>query len=77
MTLSELNEICRNNNIQDDVILLSDSGWECSESDICGVYYSEIDHAIVLTQDDDEVEHRIGHATWHILTRNQTLRRLK
>lgn len=37
MTLQELNNICKSNNIPDDVKLLSDSGWEVFETEMDGV----------------------------------------
>lgn len=75
MTLAELNEICKRNNIKDDVALLSDSGWECSETEMNGVWYSAIDHAIVFTQGYEE-KYVVDKASWHELTINQELRRL-
>lgn len=77
MTLAELNEICKKNNIKDDVILLSDSGWECCETQMDGVWYSEIDHAIVFTQVEDEDKYIVDKASWHDLTIDQELKRLK
>lgn len=77
MTLAELNDICKRNNIPDDVTLLSDSGWECCETEMNGVWYSEIDNAIVFTQGKYEKAYGVSDAKCHILTRNQELRRLK
>lgn len=53
MTLQELNNICNKNNIPDDVKLLSDSGWECYETEMDGVYYSKKDNTIIFTQKED------------------------
>ena len=76
MTLAELNEICRQNNIQDDVTLLSDSGWECCETEMNGVWYSEIDNMIVFTQEEGERKYIVDRRR-NILTPDQELRRLK
>ena len=50
MTLGKFKEICQQNNIPDDVELLSDSGWECCETDMNGVWYSKEANCIVFTQ---------------------------
>lgn len=76
MTLAELNEICKTNNIKDDVKLLSDSGWECWETEMNGVWYSEIDHAIVFTQNPSD-NYNGSTMRGRILTYNQTFKKLK
>lgn len=53
MTLAKLKELCQQNNIPDDVELLSDSGWECGETDMDGVWYSKEANCIVFTQGED------------------------
>lgn len=53
MTIAKLNKILRENNIPEDATLMSDSGWECSETDTDGVYYRSEDNTVVLTQDYD------------------------
>lgn len=40
MTFELLTEIIKENNIPSNVELLSDSGWECSETGMNGVYYN-------------------------------------
>lgn len=77
MTLAELNEICRKNNIKDDVRLFSDSGWECCETPMNGIWYSEIDNAIVFVQESEAEEYIVDGASWHDLSNNQKLKRLK
>lgn len=54
MTLGELNKLCKSNNIPDNVKLMSDSGWECCETEMNGVYYSEELNMIIFTQDSYE-----------------------
>ena len=51
MTINLLNQLIKDNNISKDVKLLSDSGWECSETEIGGVWYSEEYNVIIFTQD--------------------------
>ena len=53
MTLAKLKELCQQNNIPDDVELLSDSGWECSETNMDGVWYSKEAICIVFTQGEE------------------------
>ena len=50
MTFAELNKIIEENNIPHDVKLMSDSGWECSATDMDGVYYNREKNEIVFTQ---------------------------
>lgn len=50
MTFNELEDIITRNNIPKNVILLSDSGWECSATDMDGVYYDENNNALIFTQ---------------------------
>lgn len=53
MTIAKLKRILKENNIPEDATLMSDSGWEVSETDTDGVYYSSEDNTVVLTQDYD------------------------
>ena len=53
MTLGKLKELCQQNNIPDDVELLSDSGWECGETDMDGVWYSKEANCLVFTQGEN------------------------
>ena len=41
MTVCELINIFKQNNIPNDAILMSDSGWECFATDMDGVYYNK------------------------------------
>lgn len=50
MTFKLLQKIISENNIPEDVHLMSDSGWECDATDMCGVYYNETYNIIVFTQ---------------------------
>lgn len=50
MTLQKLNELCVRHNIPKDVKLLSDSGWECGDTEMDGVYYCKRSNVIVFTQ---------------------------
>lgn len=50
MTFAELNKIIEENHIPHDVKLMSDSGWECSATDMNGVYYNRERNEIVFTQ---------------------------
>lgn len=56
MTFEELEKIISKNNIPKDVLLLSDSGWECDATDMNGVYYNEGKKTIVFTQSCSEYE---------------------
>ena len=51
MIFSKLNEIIQKNKINPDVLLLSDSGWECDPTCMDGIYYSKKSNRIIFTQD--------------------------
>ena len=53
MTFEKLQEIVTKNSIPKDVKLMSDSGWECCETDMDGVYYSKSKNTIIFTQDGE------------------------
>ena len=50
MKLNKLLELINKHNIPDDVLLRSDSGWECDATDMDGVYYNRKLNVIVFTQ---------------------------
>lgn len=60
MTLEKLNEICKKNNIPENVKLMSDSGWECCETDMDGLYYSRKMNTLVITPTSEFDEKYIG-----------------
>ena len=50
MKLNTLLKLNNKHNIPDDVLLRSDSGWECDATDMDGVYYNRKLNVIVFTQ---------------------------
>ena len=56
MTFKKLCEILEKNNIPKDVHLMSDSGWECSTTEMDGIYYNKKENIIVFTQEANEYE---------------------
>ena len=48
MTAGELINIFKQNNIPNDAILMSDSGWECCATDI---YYNKLKNVVVFAQE--------------------------
>lgn len=56
MTLKKLNELCKKYNVPDNVLLESDSGWECCETEMDGVYYNKRINTIIFTQYFSEYE---------------------
>lgn len=54
MTFEQLNKIIKENNIPENVHLLSDSGWECDATEMDGIYYNKNENVIVFTQEYDE-----------------------
>jgi len=51
LTFEKLKELIEKHNIPTDVKLLSDSGWECDETEMDGVFYNEKENHIIFTQD--------------------------
>lgn len=48
--------------------MLSDSGWDCFETDTDGVWYNEEEKEIVFTQDGDKYEKNyFGKPGWRLL----------
>lgn len=56
MTFELLRELIDVNNIPQDVILRSNSGWECSATEMNGVWYCESDNVIHFTQHGDKYD---------------------
>lgn len=64
MTLQKLNELCREQNIPKDVRLLSDSGWECGETEMDGVYYCEQSNVIVFTPGSSRFDYEYENSSY-------------
>jgi hypothetical protein len=56
MTLQKLNKLCKKYNVPDNVLLQSDSGWECNETEMDGPYYNKKENIIIFTQYFSEYE---------------------
>ena len=67
MTFELLDKIIKENNIPKSVTLLSDSGWECSETDMNGIYYNSDDNVIIFTQKGDSFEKYYDNKKWTLL----------
>ena len=52
MTFDKLSQIIDKYNIPHSVVLLSDSGWECDPTEMCGVRYSVADNTLIFTIDN-------------------------
>ena len=48
MTFEKLQQIIEENNIPHDVQLQSDSGWECCETEMDGVYYDAGENRLIF-----------------------------
>lgn len=64
MTFEKLSKIIEKYNIPKDVVLLSDSGWECSETEMQGVFYNREENKIIFTQYLG-IKATNKDATWH------------
>ena len=52
LTFEKLSRIIDKYNIPHDVLFLSDSGWECNPTGMCGIRYSKKYNTIIFTQDN-------------------------
>ena len=52
MTFKDLENLIITNSIPKNVKLMSDSGWECSETEMDGVWYNRELNTIIFTQGD-------------------------
>ena len=67
MKLNKLLELINKHNISDDVLLQSDSGWECDATDMDGVYYNRKLNVIVFTQYFSENDRYFNELDWEML----------
>ena len=67
MKLNSLLKFIDKHNIPDDVLIQSDSGWECGATDMDGVYYNRKLNVIVFTQYVDESDHYFNKLDWEML----------
>lgn len=67
MKLNTLLELINKHNINDDVVLRSDNGWECDAIDMDGVYYNRKLNVIVFTQYFSENDHYFNKLDWEML----------
>lgn len=51
MTFELLKKVIEENHIPEDVTLRSNSGWECSATEMDGIWYRKEDNVIHFTQD--------------------------
>ena len=49
-----MKKLIKKYNIPEDVHLMSDSGWECEETEMCGVYYNKAKNLIIFTQTQND-----------------------
>ena len=54
MTYELLTKIIEENHIPKDVKMMSDSGWECSETEMDGIFYNKEENTLIFTQKGDQ-----------------------
>lgn len=70
MTFKLLHRILIKHDIPENVKLMSDSGWECSATEMNGVYYNREENVLVFTQEGDESDYRYFEDNkWELLYR--------
>lgn len=57
MTFEKLEKIITKNKIPKNVLLQSDSGWECCETEMNGIYYNKKENKIIFTQEESKYEY--------------------
>lgn len=50
MTFKRLSDIIKEHDIPENVRLMSDSGWECNETEMNGIWYNPELNTIIFTQ---------------------------
>ena len=67
MKLNKLLKLINKHNIPDDVLLQSDSGWECDATNMDGVCYNKKLNVIVFTQSVNVSDYYFINSDWEIL----------
>ena len=67
MKLNTLLKLIDKHNIPDNVLLRSDSGWECGATDMDGAYYNRKLNIIVFTQYISENDSYFNELDWEML----------
>ena len=67
MTFGTLCKILKENNIPENVTLMSDSGWECDATNMNGIYYNLETNTIVFTQNGNMYESYYKDDKWKLL----------
>ena len=67
MKLNNLLKLIDKHNSPDDVLLRSDSGWECDATDMDAVYYNRKLNVIVFTQYVSENDSYFNELDWEML----------
>lgn len=64
MEAGKLFNIFKRNNIPNNATLMSDSGWECSETHMNGVYYNKQKNIVVFTQGFSKYDSYYNSPNW-------------
>ena len=67
MTIGELTKIVKDHNIPADATMLSDSKWECSPTDMDGIYYNKKYNELMFTQNGDKYDDYYSDDEWELL----------
>ena len=67
MTFQILKEIIEKCNIPEDVELRSDSGWECGDTRMDGVYYNAKGNLIIFTQNPTSYDRYFRDPDWELV----------
>lgn len=67
MTFELLNKLIEENDIPKDVHLQSDSGWECDETEMDGVWYNRETNTMIFTQYGDEFDDYMDKIGWELI----------
>ncbi len=67
MTFELLSKIIEENNIPKNVHLLSDSGWECSETEMNGIFYNRKENKLMITQKGDWYDDWFRREGWELI----------
>lgn len=64
MTAGELFEVFKQNDIPDNAVLMSNSGWEGDATNMDGIYYNKIENTVVFTQEFNKYDDYYKSPDW-------------
>lgn len=68
MRINELYKIFKDNHIPNNALLLSDSGWECSATEMDGIVYNSNLNVVVFLQNNEYIDKKYNNKDWKLIS---------